>query len=114
MRLPHYQRRLVDGCSVGRNECRAVIADLKAMTSAQRNGHPCIGDDRSDMIMAGCAIVEALQCAWPAPRLRVADRGLRDAIIRNLMACDGYPQSNCLRIADHLADGRPICAAAAV
>jgi exopolyphosphatase/guanosine-5'-triphosphate,3'-diphosphate pyrophosphatase len=114
MRLPQYQRRLVDGCSFGRRECSAVIADLKAMTSAERNGHPCIGDDRSDMIMAGCAIVEALQSAWPAPQLRVADRGLRDAIIRNLMACDGHPGASRLRIAEHLADGRAICAAAAV
>lgn len=114
MRLPQYQRRLVDGCSFGRRECGAVIADLKAMSSAERNGHPCIGDDRSDMIMAGCAIVEALQGAWPAPQLRVADRGLRDAIIRNLMASDGHLGALSLRIAEHLADGRAICAAAAV
>jgi exopolyphosphatase/guanosine-5'-triphosphate,3'-diphosphate pyrophosphatase len=50
---------------------------------------PCIGSDRADLVLAGCAILEALLRTWPCRRLRVADRGLREGILATLMAEDG-------------------------
>jgi exopolyphosphatase/guanosine-5'-triphosphate,3'-diphosphate pyrophosphatase len=51
---------------------------------------PCIGRDRADLVVAGCAILEAILEIWPAPSLGVADRGIREGILRSLMARDGH------------------------
>jgi exopolyphosphatase/guanosine-5'-triphosphate,3'-diphosphate pyrophosphatase len=51
--------------------------------------NPCIGRDRADLVLAGCAILEAIRRAFPADRLRIADRGLREGILMNLMREDG-------------------------
>jgi len=59
------------------------------MTYAQRVSQPCIGHERADLVLAGCAILEALLRIWPCQRLRVADRGLREGILATLMAEDG-------------------------
>ena len=50
---------------------------------------PCIGQDRADLVLAGCAILEAIRNVWPSERLRVADRGLREGMLSELMADDG-------------------------
>ena len=39
-------------------------------------------------MVAGCAILEAILDIWPAPRLGVADRGIREGILRGLMSAD--------------------------
>ena len=83
--LPRYERRHVDGCWL---EFPAVIDQsrkLAAMAVAERAKHPCIGDERADLVVAGCAILEALHRFWPAPRLRVADRGVREGVLFELM-----------------------------
>jgi exopolyphosphatase/guanosine-5'-triphosphate,3'-diphosphate pyrophosphatase len=54
-----------------------------------RVANPCIGADRADLVLAGCAILEAIRQYWPSQRLRVADRGLREGILTELMASDG-------------------------
>ena len=54
-----------------------------------RVANPCIGADRADLVLAGCAILEAIRAVWPCERLRVADRGLREGILSELMADDG-------------------------
>jgi exopolyphosphatase/guanosine-5'-triphosphate,3'-diphosphate pyrophosphatase len=46
-----------------------------------RVANPCIGADRADLVLAGCAILEAIREVWPSERLRVADRGLREGIL---------------------------------
>ena len=51
---------------------------------------PCIGPERADLVVAGCAILEAIMDIWPAETLGVADRGIREGILRSLMARDGY------------------------
>ena len=56
----------------------------------QRVAQPCIGQERADLVLAGCAILEALLRIWPCQRLRVADRGLREGILATLMAEDGH------------------------
>ena len=68
---------------------RTVTAQLLASTHAERVAQPCIGRDRADLVLAGCAILEALLRTWPCERLRVADRGLREGILATLMAEDG-------------------------
>jgi exopolyphosphatase / guanosine-5'-triphosphate,3'-diphosphate pyrophosphatase len=51
--------------------------------------NPCIGRDRADLVLAGCAILEEICAAFPAPRIRVADRGLREGILTLMMKTDG-------------------------
>ena len=88
MRLPRYQRALVDGCRLELVDVIAVSRKLAAMDWAGRAAHPCIGTARADLVVAGCAILEAICRLWPVERLRVADRGLREGIILGLMRAD--------------------------
>jgi exopolyphosphatase/guanosine-5'-triphosphate,3'-diphosphate pyrophosphatase len=87
--LPRYDRKQVDGCWLQARHARSVMGDLLASTHAERVAQPCIGRDRADLVLAGCAILEALLLTWPCERLRVADRGLREGILATLMAEDG-------------------------
>lgn len=66
-----------------------MIGQLLEMTFAERIANPCIGADRADLVLAGCAILEAIRRRWPCERLRVADRGLREGILTEMMAADG-------------------------
>lgn len=90
LQLPRYDRNRVDGCWLDAEDVRRVTYDLLAQSYEQRIAQPCIGRDRADLVMAGCAILEAMMRMWPARRLRVADRGLREGILAMLMAADGY------------------------
>ena len=90
LKLPVYERARVDGCWLSAQDVRKVSSDLIAMTYAERVAQPCIGQERADLVLAGCAILEALLRIWPCQRLRVADRGLREGILAILMAEDGH------------------------
>jgi exopolyphosphatase/guanosine-5'-triphosphate,3'-diphosphate pyrophosphatase len=90
LKLPAYERSRVDGSWLSARDVRAVSGDLIAMTYAQRVAQPCIGHERADLVLAGCAILEALLRIWPCQRLRVADRGLREGILAMLMAEDDH------------------------
>lgn len=103
LKLPVYERSRVDGCWLSARDVRTVSSDLIAMTYAQRVAQPCIGHERADLVLAGCAILEALLRTWPCQRLRVADRGLREGILATLMAEDGHDQ----RAARQARSGRP-------
>jgi exopolyphosphatase / guanosine-5'-triphosphate,3'-diphosphate pyrophosphatase len=89
LRLPRYDRRRVDGCWLSDVEITGVIDELIAMTYEERVANACIGSERADLVLAGCAILEAIRRAFPCPRLRVADRGLREGILVKLMREDG-------------------------
>lgn len=89
MGLPRYERAKVDGCWLETPQVRAVTERLLDATYEQRIAEPCIGRERADLVLAGCAILEAVLEMWPCPRLRVADRGLREGILTTLMAEDG-------------------------
>ena len=91
--LPRYDRNRVDGCWLDAQAARDVVYDLLARNYSERVAEPCIGRDRADLVLAGCAILEALMRMWPAPRLRVADRGLREGILMQLMSEDGVIRS---------------------
>jgi exopolyphosphatase/guanosine-5'-triphosphate,3'-diphosphate pyrophosphatase len=84
--LTRYQRARVDGLWMDVAQCRAVIAQLLAQSIEGRAANPCIGRDRADLVVPGGAILDAVFNAWPAERIRVADRGLREGVLMRLMA----------------------------
>jgi exopolyphosphatase / guanosine-5'-triphosphate,3'-diphosphate pyrophosphatase len=88
--LPSYDRRMVDGLHVPVGDMRRISTMIAEMDFDQRSGLPCIGAERADMVVAGCAILEAILDIWPADTLGIADRGIREGILRSLMARDGY------------------------
>lgn len=87
--LAKYDRRRVDGAWLGAGEVDTILDQLLAMTYEQRIAHPCIGAERADLVLAGCAILEGMRRHFPCQRLRVADRGLREGILVGLMRQDG-------------------------
>ena len=86
--LPNYDRRRIDGLIVPVTAMREISARLSGMTVVERAELPCIGPERADLVVAGCAILDAILDIWPAERLGVADRGIREGILRSLMARD--------------------------
>ncbi|TZG27625.1 Ppx/GppA phosphatase family protein [Sphingomonas montanisoli] len=84
--LPSYDRRAIDGLIVPAEAMRKISADLSAMSVPERAKLPCIGPERADLVVAGCAILDAILDIWPAERLGIADRGIREGILRSLMA----------------------------
>jgi exopolyphosphatase/guanosine-5'-triphosphate,3'-diphosphate pyrophosphatase len=87
--LPQYDRRAVDGLIVPADSMRAISARLSSLSITERRELPCIGRERADLVVAGCAILEAILDLWPADRLGVADRGIREGILRSLIASHG-------------------------
>ncbi len=87
--LERYDRRFVDGLWMNDGEVDLMIERLLSWEFHERVANPCIGADRADLVLAGCAILEAIRRVWPSQRLRVADRGLREGILSELMADDG-------------------------
>ncbi|MEH2509360.1 exopolyphosphatase/guanosine-5'-triphosphate,3'-diphosphate pyrophosphatase [Nitrobacteraceae bacterium AZCC 1564] len=87
--LLHYDRRKVDGVWMNDAEMDCAIERLLAMTYRDRALSPCIGTERADLVLAGCAILDAIRLAFPLPRLRVADRGLREGMLVEMMRQDG-------------------------
>ncbi|GAA4043938.1 Ppx/GppA phosphatase family protein [Parerythrobacter jejuensis] len=88
LELPQYDRRAVDGLIVPSESMRDISTRLSGMSVEERCTLPCIGHDRAELVVAGCAILEAILDLWPAPQLGVADRGIREGILRSLMAAD--------------------------
>jgi exopolyphosphatase/guanosine-5'-triphosphate,3'-diphosphate pyrophosphatase len=86
--LAAYDRAQVDGLIVPAPAMRGISARLADMDMAARATVPCIGQERADLVVAGCAILEAILDLWPAPRLGIADRGIREGILRRLMDGD--------------------------
>ena len=83
--LPRYIRDRVDGEHLDFETIRALSRRIAGMTHKERAAQPCIGPERADLVVAGCAILEAICRTWPVGRLRVADRGLREGILVSLM-----------------------------
>ncbi|HEX9906649.1 MAG TPA: Ppx/GppA phosphatase family protein [Propylenella sp.] len=100
--LPRYDRRYVDGLWMEEADIDRMMGKIRGMDYEARRANPCIGRERADLVLAGCAIFEAIRREWPCRRLRVADRGLREGILVQLMRADGY-----LRGARHGNAARP-------
>lgn len=88
--LPRYDRRYVDGLWMEDEDIERMMERIRHMDYEARRNNPCIGRERADLVLAGCAIFEAIRREWPCDRLRVADRGLREGILVQLMRSDGF------------------------
>ncbi|UYN99819.1 MAG: Ppx/GppA family phosphatase [Devosia sp.] len=86
--LERYERQKVDGLWLRRDQVDDTMRILLGMPFERRVAHPCIGKDRADLVLPGCAIFEAIRREWPTERVRVADRGLREGILISLMDQD--------------------------
>jgi exopolyphosphatase/guanosine-5'-triphosphate,3'-diphosphate pyrophosphatase len=93
LNLTRYDRRRVDGVWLNGSRVAQLIDELVAMDYAARVANPCIGRERADLVLAGCAILEAIRRRWPCERLRVADRGLREGVLVEMMNEDGVWRS---------------------
>jgi exopolyphosphatase/guanosine-5'-triphosphate,3'-diphosphate pyrophosphatase len=90
--LPRYNRNRVDGTHLTFADLQRATGRLAGLDRGERAAHPCIGPDRADLVLAGCAVLDAICDLWPVGRLRVADRGLREGILHGLMrAADSEP-----------------------
>src|ERR1700682_1965046 len=89
LNLTRYDRRRIDGVWMNNSDVTAVIARLLGMSYQERANNNCISVERADLVLAGCAILDAIRDAFPLPRLRVADRGLREGMLVEMMRQDG-------------------------
>jgi exopolyphosphatase/guanosine-5'-triphosphate,3'-diphosphate pyrophosphatase len=91
--LMRYDRRRIDGIWMSNEDLTATIARLMTMDYRARADNHCIGAERADLVLGGCAILDAIRAAFPLPRLRVADRGLREGMLVGMMRQDGVLSS---------------------
>ena len=87
--LPGYDRRRIDGCAVEAAPLLGLCRRIALQSVQERGRIACIGPDRAELIVAGCAILDAILSRWPGGTVRVADRGIREGILRTLMGRDG-------------------------
>jgi exopolyphosphatase/guanosine-5'-triphosphate,3'-diphosphate pyrophosphatase len=83
--LPRYVRSRVDATW---HDCAVILSVVEMLKTLDRKGRVklgCVGEERADLIVPGCAIFSAIHAVWPCAMLRVADRGLREGILRELM-----------------------------
>jgi exopolyphosphatase/guanosine-5'-triphosphate,3'-diphosphate pyrophosphatase len=85
LELPRYERTAVDGLWLSAEQVRSVTQRLCGMNFAARSAEPCIGVERADLVVCGCAILDALLREWPSDRIRVGDRGLREGMLADLV-----------------------------
>ncbi|MEQ9350200.1 MAG: Ppx/GppA phosphatase family protein [Alphaproteobacteria bacterium] len=87
--LPRYHRQAVDGCRLSFDQLAAAAVRVSSLDLAGRVAHPCIGPGRADLVVPGCAILDAICRQWPVGTLAVADRGLREGMLLDMMARTG-------------------------
>ncbi len=85
LNLPRYNRSAVDGIAMSKQDIERTIAKIKRLGDEGRKKHPCIGASKADLTIAGCAIIEALTSFWPIYEITVADRGIREGILLDMM-----------------------------
>ena len=83
--LPRYDRSRVDGLWLSFDHAFDASERIRAMSYDARAANPCIGRERADLVVAGCAILAAICRTWPVGRLRVADRGVREGLLLAMM-----------------------------
>ena len=94
--LERYDRAQVDGAVLTLDAVNEVSRRLSGWNCAERAAHPCIGPARADLVVAGCAVLEAICRTWPAAKLRVADRGVREGLLLSLIAEEGAGEAAAL------------------
>jgi exopolyphosphatase/guanosine-5'-triphosphate,3'-diphosphate pyrophosphatase len=86
--LQRYDRKKVDGITIEAGQTHEIIARLRAKTRDQLAANPCIGHERADLVLAGCAVVDVIHRQWPVERFHVADRGLREGVLLKMIRRD--------------------------
>lgn len=86
--LPRYRRPLVDGRTLDAGAADQALGDLFALGRDGLAAHPCVGPERVEFVLPGCAIYAAIRRIWPVPTLTVADRGLREGMLLRMMRSD--------------------------
>ena len=99
LNLARYRRPLVDGVTLPASAVNKALAHLRGLGRAGLSEHPCVGPERADFVLPGCAVFEAIRRLWPIPEVLVADRGLREGILLRLMR--GIPARRSVRPAHH-------------
>jgi exopolyphosphatase/guanosine-5'-triphosphate,3'-diphosphate pyrophosphatase len=88
LNLERYRRALVDGIALTRQDADDALSNLRALDRDALAAHPCVGPERADFVMPGCAIYAAIASMWPAPDVVVADRGLREGMLLRMIRAD--------------------------
>jgi exopolyphosphatase / guanosine-5'-triphosphate,3'-diphosphate pyrophosphatase len=88
LNLERYRRALVDGLALTRGEADEALSNLRSLDRDALARHPCVGSERADFVMPGCAIYAAIASMWPAPDVVVADRGLREGMLLRMIRAD--------------------------
>jgi exopolyphosphatase/guanosine-5'-triphosphate,3'-diphosphate pyrophosphatase len=88
LELPRYRRPLIDGALLTREVADAAVADLRGMGRAGLEAHPCVGPERLEFVLPGCAVYAAIARTWPASPVVVADRGLREGMLLRMIRLD--------------------------
>ena len=88
LNLERYRRALVDGIALSRQDADEALSSLRALDREGLTLHPCVGPERADFVMPGCAIYAAIASMWPAPDVVVADRGLREGMLLRMIRAD--------------------------
>lgn len=94
LKLRSYDRSAVDGLRLPSSEMRAISQNMASLTPSGRAQFPTIGTERADLVVAGCAILESIMDIWPGEQIGIADRGIREGILRALMASDAKKHKN--------------------
>jgi exopolyphosphatase / guanosine-5'-triphosphate,3'-diphosphate pyrophosphatase len=89
--LPRYRRPLVDGLVLTGDVARMAVERLRALGPHELERHPCVGPDRVEFVLPGCAVFAAITRLWPAPQVVVADRGLREGMLLRMIRADRAP-----------------------
>ncbi len=85
LKLDRYRRNLIDGISLSRDAVEEALIHTRELGRSGLISHPCIGADRVDYVLPGCAIFAAIHELWPTPNITVADRGLREGMLIRMM-----------------------------
>ena len=88
LNLERYRRAQVDGIALTRGEADDALSKLRALDRDALARHPCVGPERADFVLPGCAIYAAIAAMWPAPDVVVADRGLREGMLLRMIRAD--------------------------
>jgi len=88
MALPRYRRPLVDGKTLDCDAADLALGDLFALGREGLAAHPCVGPERVEFVLPGCAVYAAIRRVWPTPRITVADRGLREGMLTRMIRAE--------------------------
>ncbi|NQV54989.1 MAG: Ppx/GppA family phosphatase [Rhodospirillales bacterium] len=89
--LPYYSRSHIDGLVIDFGALDQATRLLSGLDYEHRSQLPCIGKERAELVVPGCAILDAIKRSWPVGKLSIADRGLREGMLMELMTSDGIP-----------------------